>query len=118
MFENNPGRVIGGAVDDENLTDHTRALQTFLAPLDEFTHRDFFIQRRDDDAQFYAIARGVSRHTVFDNRLRDSPWCGRYSAFNSSRIAAPALPTFSNNSPPSIVTLYGREPGTERPTAP
>ena len=50
MFENNLGRVIGRAVNNENLTDNAGVLQAFLAPLDEFTHRDFLIQSRDDDA--------------------------------------------------------------------
>src|SRR5437667_5716756 len=35
MLENNLGRVIGGAVNNQNLTDNTGAPQTLLAPLDE-----------------------------------------------------------------------------------
>ena len=50
MLENNLGRVIGGTVDNENLTVNAGALQAFLAPLDEFTHRNLLIQSRDDDA--------------------------------------------------------------------
>src|ERR1022692_4644845 len=50
MPKNNLGRIIVGAVDNENLTVHAGALQALLAPLNEFAHGNLLIQSRDDDA--------------------------------------------------------------------
>jgi len=55
MFEHNPGCVIGRTVDNENLPDHSSALEAFLAPVHEFAHSDFLIRSGDNDTQFYVV---------------------------------------------------------------